>query len=70
MESDLITSYIYQYSVGSVLFIGGLVIARMSGALDFHDAENRRTTIVLVAGMIGFAIVHALLQFVFPFWGE
>lgn len=69
MDLAMVTPYLYQYGLGSVIFFGALVIARASGALELKDQENRRTFYILLVGMAGYAVVHALLQFVFPFMG-
>ena len=69
MDVHMITPYLYQYTVGSAVFLGGLLVAHRAGAIDLKNQEIRRWFTVLLVGMVLFASVHALLQFVLPFVG-
>ena len=69
MDTALITPYLYQYGVGSLIMAGSLFIAHRTGALDMQSSESRRTFGILVGGMVLYAVVHGLIQFVFPFVG-
>lgn len=69
MDTHMIIPYFYQYTVGSIVFFGGLLVARQAGALDLKSREIRWTLAILLVGMALYASLHALLQFVFPFIG-
>jgi len=70
MDIYMVAPYLYQYTVGSIVFFGGLLIVHRAGAMDLKNRAARRTLAILLAGMALFASVHALFQFVFPFVGE
>lgn len=69
MDTLMIIPYFYQYTVGSIVFFGGLLVAHRTGALDLKSREARQWFTILLVGMGLFASLHALLQFVFPFVG-
>ena len=62
-------SYIYQYGIGTAIFVAGTVVCIRAGVLDLSDRQERRAWAMATAGLVGFAVVHALFQFVFPFTG-
>ncbi len=70
MDTALITPYLYQYGMGAFIMAASLFAARAAGALDLRERETKKTFVILIAGMLLYAVVHGLLQFVFPFVGE
>lgn len=53
--------YIYQYGLGAVIFVVGLVITLKSGSFDIKRKVHRRWLGVLIFGFIWYATLHAAL---------
>ena len=62
-------SYIYQYGLGTVLFVAGTMVCLRAGVLDLDDRQERRAWAMATGGLVAYAVFHALFQFVFPFTG-
>ncbi|MGE3182460.1 MAG: hypothetical protein AB7N71_12580 [Phycisphaerae bacterium] len=52
--------YIYQYGVGGVIFIIGLIVIIRSGACNFARKQDRFWFGVLIAGFLYYAGVHLI----------
>ena len=62
-------SYWYMYGVGSLIYLGGTVLCLRVGALDLQNPRERLAFGIATAGLLVYAGVHALFQFVLPFAG-
>jgi hypothetical protein len=51
--------WLYQYTVGGVLFFGAIGLAVRSGAARLEEARDRRLLGVLLAGYFALAALHA-----------
>jgi hypothetical protein len=58
------TSFFYQYGVTWCIFLAGCWVGVQAGELTF-SGEHRHRLLVLVVGMCGFTLFHA----VFTPWG-
>lgn len=68
MSTELL-SFLYLYTVGGLLFVGGLWLGVKRGAVDLQDRHGRRTVIMLLGGYAAYILFHALTQFVLPGMG-
>ena len=60
-------SFLYQYLVGGLVFLIGLLLVLRSGALDTaRGGSARRYLWILVIGFFVFAAVHAVSVFILP----
>jgi len=57
---------IYQYGVGGIVFVLGLVLVTRAGTLDLKTRHGKRWFAVLVAGFVLYLCVHVFFQFVAP----
>lgn len=53
--------YIYQYGLGAVIFVVGLVITLKSGSFDISRKVHRRWLGVLIFGFFWYATLHGAL---------
>ncbi len=52
--------YVYDYSVGGLIFAATLILGLKVGAIDMRRESDRRTLIMVVAGFFLFAATHAV----------
>jgi len=57
---------IYQYGIGGIVFVLGLVLATRAGTLDLKTRRGKRWFGVLVGGFVLYLCVHMFFQFVAP----
>ena len=62
-------SWFYQYLVGGLIYAGGTLVCVRTGVLDLSDGSERRIWLAATGCLAGYAVVHALFQFVLPFVG-
>lgn len=55
------TAYLYQYVLGGLVFVIGLIVIRVSGACDFERPGDRTWFYVLIFGYAWYAALHAVL---------
>ena len=65
MDERLLT-FLYQYGLGGLVFVLTLVLLWRAGMLGSEPRVRRRRVLLLCLGVLGYAAVHALLQFVAP----
>jgi hypothetical protein len=65
MDERLLT-FLYQYGVGGLVFVGSLVLLWRHGLLGERPAERRRWVILLLLGLLAYALVQGALQFAGP----
>ena len=53
--------YLYQYGLGAVIFVVGLVITLKSGSFDIKRKVHRRWFGVLIFGFVWYATLHGAL---------
>ena len=53
-------TYLYQFGVGGLFFLAGLVVILKSGACDLKIAADRTWFRALVFGFLGLAVVFAV----------
>jgi len=53
--------YLYQYGLGAVIFVVGLIITLKSGSFDLRRRGHRRWMRILLLGFIWYATVHAAM---------
>ena len=53
--------YIYQYGLGAVIFVVGLVITLKTGSFDIKRKVHRRWLGVLLFGFVWYATLHGAL---------
>lgn len=59
LSSDSIwLPYLYQYGLGAVIFVIGLVLALRSGATRLTRPEDRLWVAVLIGGFVWYAGIH------------
>ena len=54
--------YIYQYSIGGLIFIVGMIYAARQGFIGF-TARGMRNLILMLGGMIFFMVIQGYLQY-------
>ena len=54
-------SYLYQYLVGGAVFMAGLAVAWRTGQVGLGPGRPRRRLVVLVGGLLYFAVLQGLL---------
>jgi hypothetical protein len=57
---------IYQYGIGGIVFVLGLVLATKSGTLDLKTRRGKRWFAMLVGGFVLYLCVHIFFQFIAP----
>lgn len=67
MEERLLT-YLYQYGVGGLVFFGSLLLLWRRGMLGDRSASRRRWVLLLILGMVAYALVQGVLQFAGPLY--
>lgn len=60
MPIDTWLPFFYHYGVGGLLFVLSLLAALGTGAVRWDRQRDRRLVLVLVAGMVGFALIRAV----------
>lgn len=60
MPIDTWLPFFYHYGVGGLLFLASLLVALGTGAVRWDRQRDRRLVLVLVAGMVGFALIRAV----------
>ena len=63
---DRVLTFVYQYGLGGLVFFASLIALRRAGLLGSDARQRRRWTMLLVGGVILYAAVQGLLQFVGP----
>ncbi len=66
--SERLLTYLYQYGVGGLVFFGSLLLLWRRGMLGGQSAERRRWVLLLLLGMVVYAAVQGVLQFVGPLY--
>lgn len=59
-EASPWTSYLYLYGNGLIVFLVGLWLILRSGACQFGRGHDTRWFIVLMAGFVYYAAIHAI----------
>jgi hypothetical protein len=67
MEERLLT-YLYQYGVGGLVFFGSLLLLWRRGMLGGPSSTERRWVLLLILGMVAYALVQGVFQFVGPLY--
>jgi hypothetical protein len=67
MDERLLT-YLYQYGVGGLVFVGSLLLLWRRGMLGGHSTERRRWVLLLLLGLLAYALVQGVLQFAGPLY--
>jgi len=57
---------IYQYGVGGIVFLTGLVLITKSRMLDLGTARGKRWLAVLLGGFVFYLCLHVFFQFIAP----
>jgi hypothetical protein len=57
---------IYQYGVGGIVFVVGLVLVTRSRMLDLGTARGKRWLAVLLGGFVFYLCLHVFFQFIAP----
>ena len=57
---------IYQYGVGGIVFVVGLVLVTRARALDLRTRRGKRWLALLTGGFILYLCLHLFFQFVAP----
>jgi hypothetical protein len=57
---------IYQYGVGGILFVVGLVLVTRARTLDLRTAHGKRWLATLIGGFMFFLCLHLFFQLVAP----
>ncbi len=65
MDERLVT-FLYQYGVGGLVFFGSLLLLWRRGMLGGHSSERRRWVVLLVAGLLVYALAQGALQLFGP----
>lgn len=63
MEGTPLFTFLYHYGLGSVLFVLGMYGAWRAGALDLSVRRHRAWAVILILGLLGYMVGHAVLQF-------
>lgn len=66
--SERLLTYLYQYGVGGLVFFGSLLLLWRRGMLGGQSAHRRRWVLLLLLGMVAYAVVQGVLQFVGPLY--
>lgn len=53
--------YLYQYGLGAIIFVVGLIITLKSGSFELRRKGHRRWMGILILGFIWYAAVHAAM---------
>ena len=57
---------VYQYGIGGIVFVLGLVLVTRAGTLDLKTRQGKCWFAVLVAGFLSYLCVHIFFQFIAP----
>ena len=57
---------VYQYGVGGIVFVLGLVLVTRAGKLDLKTRHGKRWLAILVGGFVLYLCVHMFFQFIAP----
>ena len=57
---------VYQYGIGGIVFVLGLVLATRAGTLDLKTRQGKCWFAVLVGGFVLYLCVHIFFQFIAP----
>ena len=57
---------VYQYGIGGIVFVLGLVLVTRAGALDLKTRQGKCWFAVLVAGFFLYLCIHIFFQFIAP----
>ncbi|MFH1728697.1 MAG: hypothetical protein ABIA04_09795 [Pseudomonadota bacterium] len=60
-------SFIYQYGVGGIVFLIGLIIVLLSKELSFKTKKGKYALAILIGGYFLYFFIHALFVFVIPY---
>lgn len=58
---------IYQYGVGGIVFVVGLVLVTRTRTLDLRTARGKRWLATLIGGFMFYLCLHLFFQFVAPY---
>ena len=58
--------FVYQYSIMSVFFVLGFVLAARNGEIRWYLKADRWTTWILVGGFLYYMALQGFMQFVLP----
>jgi len=67
MDERLLT-FLYQYGVGGLVFFGSLLLLWRQGMLGGRSSERRRLVLLLVLGLLAYALAQGALQVVAPLY--
>ena len=57
---------VYQYGIGGIVFVLGLVLATRAGTLDLKTRRGKRWFAALIGGFVLYLCVHIFFQFIAP----
>lgn len=63
--SDIIP-VVYQYGIGGIVFVLGLVLTTRAGTLDLKTRRGKRWFAALIGGFVLYLCVHIFFQFIAP----
>lgn len=66
MPTPTISSLLYQYIVGGVLFVIGMILVFKSDVVDLKLRKYRTPVIWLIAGYFIYLAIHSFFFFVAP----
>jgi len=66
MPTPTISSLLYQYIVGGVLFVIGMILVFKSDVVDLRLRTYRTSAIWLIAGYFIYLAIHSFFFFVAP----
>lgn len=66
--SERLVTFLYQYGVGGLVFFGSLLLLWRRGMLGGDSGERRRWVVLLVLGLLAYALVQGAFQFVGPLY--
>ena len=58
--------YWYHYGIGGVVFLIGLWFCFRQGDIGLGTGKKRKNLLLLLGGLLYFALIHAFFQFVAP----
>jgi drug/metabolite transporter (DMT)-like permease len=64
--SERLLTYLYQYGVGGLVFLGSLVLLWRTGMLGSDRRTRRIWVALLVLGVVLYAVAQGALQFLGP----
>ncbi len=57
---------VYQFGVGGILFVVGLVLAIRARTLDLKTSSGKRWLVLLIGGFVLYLCLHVFFQFIAP----